>query len=102
MEDIHTTDLKPGVDTNEAFEPISTLDTSSRFRVWSVSTFDKIDDDHHNSQGKLGVFPYSIGSSSFAPGSRKNVKDHLVLVVSMSLRFCLNIWNMKPFKPINV
>jgi hypothetical protein len=46
LEDVHTTNLEPEVDTNEAFEPISTLDTTSRFRIWSVGTFDEMEDDH--------------------------------------------------------
>lgn len=33
------------VDTNEAFESISILDTTNRLRVLSVGTFDKRDDD---------------------------------------------------------
>ena len=36
----------PGSDTDEAFEPVSALDTDRRLRVWSVGTFDDMEDDH--------------------------------------------------------
>ena len=39
--------FEPVVDTNEAFEPISALDTTSRLRVLSVDTFDDMDNDPH-------------------------------------------------------
>ena len=41
-------DFGPGLDTDEAFEPNSTLDTDRRLRVWSVGTFDDMEDDHHH------------------------------------------------------
>ena len=44
----HTTDFGPGSDTNEAFEPISALDTDRRLRVWSVGTFDDMEDNHRD------------------------------------------------------
>ena len=43
----HTEKFGPTVDTNEAFEPISALDTTSRLRVLSVDTFDDMDNDPH-------------------------------------------------------
>ena len=45
LEGAHTEDFEPAVDTNEASEPNSALDTTSRLRVWSVGTFDEMDDD---------------------------------------------------------
>ena len=45
LEGAHTVDFEPAVDTDEAFEPISALDTTSRLRVLSVGTFDEMDDD---------------------------------------------------------
>ena len=45
LEGPHTENFGPAVDTNEAFEPILTLDTTSRLQVLSVGTFDDIDDD---------------------------------------------------------
>src|SRR4051794_27090710 len=42
----HTPDFEPGSDTNEASEPISTLDTDRRLRVRSVGTFDDMEDDY--------------------------------------------------------
>ena len=41
-------DSGPGSDTDEAFEPISALDTDRRLRVWSVGTFDDMEDDHRH------------------------------------------------------
>ena len=49
LEDVHTTKLEPEVDTNEAFEPISALDTIIRLRIWSVGTFHEMEDDHYGS-----------------------------------------------------
>ena len=49
LEDVHTTNLEPEVDTNEVFQPISALDTTSRLRIWSVGTFDDMEDDDHGS-----------------------------------------------------
>ncbi len=36
------------VDTDEAFQPVSALDTTRRLRVCSVDTFDEMEDDPHN------------------------------------------------------
>ena len=44
-ESVSTTNLGPGLDTNEAFEPISALDTNRRLWVWGVGTFDDMEDD---------------------------------------------------------
>ena len=41
-------DSGPGSDTDEAFEPVSALDTDRRLRVWSVGTFDDMEDDHRH------------------------------------------------------
>ena len=45
LEGAHTEDFGPVVDTDEAFEPILALDTTSRLRVLSVGTFHEMDDD---------------------------------------------------------
>lgn len=42
----HAPDFEPGSDTNEASEPISTLDTDRRLRVRSVDTFGDMEDDY--------------------------------------------------------
>ena len=44
----HTADFGPGSDTNEAFEPVSALDTDRRLRICSVGTFDDMEDDHRH------------------------------------------------------
>ena len=41
-----SSDFGPGSDTDEAFEPVSALDTDHRLRVWNVGTFDAMEDDH--------------------------------------------------------
>ena len=46
---MHTTNLEPEVNTNKVFEHILALDTTSRLRIWSVGTFDEMEDDHHSS-----------------------------------------------------
>lgn len=46
LEGEHTEDFGPLVDTDEAFQPDSTLDTTRRLRVLSVGTFDDMEDDH--------------------------------------------------------
>lgn len=46
MVDDHTEDFGPVVDTNKAFEYVSTLDTTSRLWVLSVDTFHDMKDDH--------------------------------------------------------
>lgn len=43
-----SSDLEPGSDTDEAFEPVSALDTDRRLQVWSVGTFDDMEDDHRH------------------------------------------------------
>ena len=43
-----SSDFEPGSDTDEAFEPISALDTDRRLPVWSVGTFDDMEDDHRH------------------------------------------------------
>ena len=43
-----SSDFGPGSETDEAFEPISALDTDRRLRVWSVGTFDDMEDDHRH------------------------------------------------------
>jgi hypothetical protein len=106
LEDVHTTNLEPEVDTNEAFEPISALDTTSRLRIWSVGTFDEMEDDHRGSvrdrfSGRAGASPCPIGNSDFVPGSRRNVKGLPVSMIDMSLNFCLNIWSMRHSKLMN-
>jgi hypothetical protein len=45
-ESASTTDFGPRSDIDEAIEPISTLDTDRRLRVWGVGTFDNMEDDH--------------------------------------------------------
>ena len=47
LEGTHTENFGLAVDTNEVFEPISVLDTTSRLRVFSVGSFDNMDDDPH-------------------------------------------------------
>ena len=42
----YATDFGPGSDTNEAFKPVSALDTDWRLRIYSVGTFDDMEDDH--------------------------------------------------------
>ena len=42
---IHNKNFGPAVDINEAFEPISALDTTSSLQILSVGTFDNMDDD---------------------------------------------------------
>ena len=51
----HITNLESEVDTNKAFEPISALDNVSRLRIWSVGTFDEIEDDHHGSVKEINT-----------------------------------------------
>ena len=46
MEGAHIENFGLVVDTDEAFEPISTSDTTRRLRVSHVGTFDTIEDDH--------------------------------------------------------
>ena len=41
-------DFGPGSDTDEASEPVLALDTDHRLRVWSVGTFDTMEDDHRS------------------------------------------------------
>ena len=106
LEDIHTTNLDPDVDTNEFFEPISALDTTSTPRIWSVGMFDKMEDDHHGSvrdwfSGRTGAFPCPIGNSSFVPRLRRNVKGLPISMIGMPLNFCLSIWNMRHSKLMN-
>lgn len=48
LEGDHTEDFEPMMDTNEAFEPVSALDTTRKLRVWSVGTFDEMEYDHYN------------------------------------------------------
>jgi len=48
LENTHTDDFELAVDTNEAFEPISALDTTSRIWVWNVGTFHEMEDDHRS------------------------------------------------------
>lgn len=48
LEDTHTDDFELVVDTNEAFEPLSALDTTSTLWVWSVATVDNMEGDHHD------------------------------------------------------
>ena len=47
-ESVSTTNLGPGLDTDEAFEPILALDTNRRLRVWRVGTFDDMEDDQRH------------------------------------------------------
>ena len=47
-ESVPSSDFGPGSDTDEAFEPVSALDTDHRLRVWSVGTFDAMEDDHRS------------------------------------------------------
>lgn len=44
----HIEDFEPVVDTDEAFQPVSALDTTRRLRVCSVDTFDEMEDDPHS------------------------------------------------------
>ena len=41
-----SSDFGPGSDTDEAFEPVLALDSDHRLWVWSVGTFDAMEDDH--------------------------------------------------------
>ena len=44
LEGTHTKNFWPAVDTNEAFEHILALDTTSRLHILSVGTFDDMAD----------------------------------------------------------
>ena len=48
LEGADTTDFEPVVDTDEAIQPVSAWDTTRRLRVWSVGTFDDMEDDHRS------------------------------------------------------
>ena len=62
VEGVHVEDFGPVVDTDEAFEPISALDTTRRLRVSYVGTFDTIEGDH--SGGVRDRFSGRAGSIS--------------------------------------
>ena len=46
LESAPSSNFGPGSDTDEAFELVSALDTNHRLWVWSVGTFDAMEDDH--------------------------------------------------------
>ena len=76
FEGTYTENFGPRIDTKEAFEPLSALDTTSRLRVLSVGTFDDMGDDPRlivkdrlsRSLDGLGVFSCLTGSLDFVLG----------------------------------
>ena len=69
-------DFDPGSDTDEAFEPISTLDTDRRLRVWGVDTIDTMADDHSRPAaalftGRPGSMPLSAWKLRFQTWVRR-------------------------------
>jgi hypothetical protein len=72
----YTSDFEPGSDTDEAFEPISTLDTDRRLRVWGVDTIDTMADDHSRPAaalftGRPGSMPLSAWKLRFQTWVRR-------------------------------
>ena len=72
----HESNFGPGSDTDEAFQPISTLDTGRRLRVWGVDTIDAMADDHSRPStalftGRPGSMPFSAWKLRFQTWVRR-------------------------------
>lgn len=106
FEGINTKDFEPLVDSYEAFQSNSTLDTTIQLRVFNVGTFDNMKDDHHGSvHNRFSNHVRGISSPDWKlqlhTWSRKSAKGHPILMSGISLTFYLSIWNKKRSKFMN-